>query len=83
MYLKLVLILALSSLMAGCENLGQIALEKASDSRIRYDSQCESLRIQCRAENYSEWETSEGRAGCSCAGDRNQSRSPADFPDAI
>lgn len=83
MYRKLVPVLLFSCVLTGCETLARVALERASDSKIRYGSQCESLRMQCRAASYSEWETSDGRRGCSCAGDQNQSRYPADVPDEM
>ena len=76
-------LLGISVCLAGCDTLGRIALEGATDSRIRYGSQCESLRLQCRAENYGEWETSDGRRGCSCAGSHAQSRAPGDMQDSI
>ena len=65
--------------LAGCDTLARITLEGVSNSKIRYGSQCESLRLQCREANYSEWETSERRRGCSCAKEPTQSRSPADI----
>jgi len=83
MFRKHMLVLLFSCVLAGCETLVRAALEGASDSKIRYGSQCESLRMQCRAANYSAWETSDGRRGCSCAGDQNQSRYPADYPEPV
>ncbi|WP_295797275.1 hypothetical protein [uncultured Microbulbifer sp.] len=80
---KTILVLLLSTGLVGCETLTRIALEGATNSRVRYGSQCESLRLQCRAENYSEWETSEGKRGCSCAGESSQSRAPGDMQDPI
>ena len=83
MYRKLALVLLFSCSLTGCETLVRAALEGASDSKIRYGSQCESLRMQCRAADYSEWETSAGKRGCSCADSSNQSRYPADMPGAM
>lgn len=80
---NILLVLMLSTGLAGCETLTRIALEGASDSRIRYGSQCISLRAQCRGDNYSEWETADGKRGCSCAGSTNQSALPGDMQDPI
>ena len=63
-----VLLLLFVVALSGCDTLARIGLEKASDSRIRYGSHCETLRMQCPEGDYSEWETSAGRRGCSCPG---------------
>ncbi|MFI2811867.1 MULTISPECIES: hypothetical protein [Microbulbifer] len=75
---KFILTLGLVMGLGGCSSLAQIFLENASDSRIRYSSHCQSLRMQCRGENYREWETSTGRRGCSCDGPSNQQPTPGD-----
>ncbi|MFV8780989.1 hypothetical protein ACNKU7_01085 [Microbulbifer sp. SA54] len=69
--------------ISGCDTLGRIALEQATDSRIRYGAQCESLRMQCRPENYRQWQTSKGELGCSCAGSPEQSRYPTGIQDPL
>ena len=69
--------------LSGCDTLARIGLEQVSDSRIRYGSHCESLRMQCRSENYREWQTVTGKLGCSCDGPSNQQRSPGDVHQSL
>lgn len=76
--LKIMVLVALTAGISGCDTLARIGLERASDSRIRYGAHCETLRMQCRAENYREWETAEGKRGCSCHGPSDQQRYPGE-----
>ncbi|WP_160151615.1 hypothetical protein [Microbulbifer sp. ALW1] len=79
MHHKLIFILLFIGSAAGCETLTRMALEGASNSKVRYGSQCQALRMQCQDANYSEWQTLNGRLGCSCAKEPTHSRSPADI----
>ena len=80
---KLVPVFAVFFALSGCDTLARIALEGATDSRIRYGSHCQTLRMQCRAENYREWETADGKMGCSCDGPSGQQRYPGGNNEAI
>lgn len=48
--------------LAGCELL----VEAASGDRIESGSHCINLKMQCRAENFSEWLDEKRQQHCAC-----------------
>lgn len=64
------LMLVVTGVLAGCE----VLVEAASGDRVESGSHCINIKMQCRADNFSEWQDNAGITRCSC---RNYLRSGA------
>ena len=66
---KMLAILVILLVFSGCssQQLKKFAAEALSGSQISYSKgECSAMKLRCPVERYDEWQTSNGKFGCSC-----------------
>lgn len=60
--LTYLLLVFVAGVLAGCE----VLVEAASGDRVENGGHCINIQMQCKPENYSEWQDKAGMTRCSC-----------------
>lgn len=63
--------LVATMLLTSCQSVGKTILEGglqgATNSEIHQGAICNNVKLNCPEHRYREWETPDGKLGCSCA----------------